>query len=228
MTDIHGDFDGMKKLLEYAVFDPKSDQLVFGGDLINRGNHSGPVLKEVRRMQLEYPDNIHVVIGNHEEMMISHYQGTSNMWLEHGGKEALKSISKTLKNESELQAHIDWVTALPLVFEDDEFIYTHAGIDPYEAISFQSREILWMSEKDFYSFSKESILNQTKGKPVIHGHTPCEFIYFDGVRMNCDLGSNTYAILEERAIGLVDLTNMIYYVYKQSNKKLDKRKVSIF
>lgn len=46
--------------------------------------------------------------------------------------------------------------------------------------------------------------------------------------MNCDLGASTYAVIEERALGLVDLTNGCYYVYKVCTGRIVERKISVF
>nr|WP_150960509.1 metallophosphoesterase family protein [Aneurinibacillus sp. XH2] len=228
ITDIHGEYNGMMKLLEYAKFDPSSDQLVVGGDMVSRGKDSGPVLKEVRKLALRYPEHVVALTGNHEEMMNWYYRGKTDMWLAHAGKDTFPSFRKTFTKEGELQEHVEWSASLPLLFEDHQFVYTHAGIVPYTPLEEQDREILWMSESDFYSYPKESILSRTEGRPVIHGHTPCEFIYSDGARMNCDLGASTYAVIEERALGLVDLTNSCYYVYKVWTGRIVQRKISVF
>ncbi|MEK3791358.1 hypothetical protein MKX42_06445 [Paenibacillus sp. FSL R7-0204] len=63
------------------------------------------------------------------------------------------------------------------------------------------------------------------GRPVIHGLTPVERIYGDGARMNCDLGSNTYPILEERSLGLVNLTEMTCHVCRQADQRLETRRI---
>jgi serine/threonine protein phosphatase 1 len=55
MTDIHGEYTGMQKLLDYACYIPDADQLVIGGDMVSLGKDSGPVLKEVRRLALKFP-----------------------------------------------------------------------------------------------------------------------------------------------------------------------------
>lgn len=127
-----------------------------------------------------------------------------------------------------MDEYIEWICNLPLVYEDDMFVYTHAGLNPFEPIDKQSREILWMSEFDFYIISKDSLFNLTKSKPVVHGHTPVERIYYDGIRLNCDLGSNTHVIEEECGLGLVNLTEMTYLVYRQSQKKIEKREIIRF
>ncbi|MED1850066.1 metallophosphoesterase family protein [Brevibacillus agri] len=227
ITDIHGDYQGFRLLLKHAELDLAKDQLVIGGDMINRGKESGEVIKSIKLLCEQYPNNVHAIIGNHEEMMGWYYQRADNLWLRHGGREAIKDFEKTF-SKAQREEHIGWACGLPLVFEDDEYVYTHSGLNPYEPLDKQNREILWMSESDFYSISKENLLTLTQNRPIIHGHTPVERIYFDGVRMNCDMGSNTYCVEEERGLGLVNLSEMVYFVYKQAQKKIEMRKISHF
>ena len=52
MTDIHGEYDGMMRLLERARFEPGADRLVVGGDIVSRGPDSGRALQAVRRLTL--------------------------------------------------------------------------------------------------------------------------------------------------------------------------------
>lgn len=226
ITDIHGDCKGFMLLLKHVGVDISKDQLVIGGDMINRGNDSAGVVKLIKSLADNHSGNVHVLIGNHEEMMKAYYEKSDRLWLSHGGSETIEGFKRTFPDESELKAHIKWLASLPLFFEDDEFVYTHAGLNPYEPLEKQSRDILWMSESEFYSISKDSLLTYTQSKPIVHGHTPVERIYFDGVRLNCDLGSNTYFIEEERGLALVNLTDMIYWVYKPSMKKIEKRKIA--
>jgi len=226
MTDIHGEYNGLELLLKHAEIDLNRDQLVFGGDYINRGRDSGKVLRRVKGIVDAYPNNVVALVGNHEEMMREYYRNQDKLWLSHGGKDTIRDFEKTFPHEKERNEHIEWAYNLLLVFEDDEFVYTHAGLNPYEPLDKQGREILWMSEYDFYSISKESLFDLTKSKPVVHGHTPVERMYYDGVRLNCDMGSNTYIIEEQRGLALVNLTEMTYLVYRQSQKKIEKRKIA--
>lgn len=225
MTDIHGEFHGMMKLLRHIQFNPMNDHLVFGGDMIDRGDESGWVVKQIKEWCDQYPDNVKAVVGNHEEMALWYCQSRSGMWLKHGGYGAIESFNQVFHSQKEIDKHLQWFESLPLYVEDESFVYTHAGLSPYERLDQQNREVLWMEEGEFYSYNKQDLLAVTKGKPIIHGHTSCEYIIFDGVRMNCDLGSHSYPIIEERGLGLVDLTNMEYYVYKSHYKKVEKRKI---
>lgn len=228
MTDIHGEYDGMMKLLEHARFDPAADRLVIGGDMVSRGPDSGAVLRELRRLALEYPGQVTVLAGNHEEMMTAYVRGQSELWLRHAGRHTVPKLSKTFGAAEELQIHLDWAASLPLLHEDDEYVYTHAGLVPSASLQDQDREILWMTESDFYAYSRQQVLNCTGGRTVVHGHTPCEYIYSDGARVNCDLGAHSYSVAEEQALALVDLTGRQYDVYKLYSRRIMTRKIGYF
>lgn len=225
ITDIHGDYDGMIKLFHQAKVNPKEDQLIIGGDMIDRGKDSGKVVKHLKYWCDQYPDNVKAVIGNHEKMCGWYLNSYSRMWLNHGGYGSIDSFNNTFSEVTVLDAHLLWLQELPIYVEDDEFIYTHAGIDPYVPMTEQEHEVIWMQELEFYSFPKETVLNATGGKPIIHGHTACEYALFDGARLNGDLGSETYPIVEERGLGLFNLTDWTYWTYKSHTQKIEKRKI---
>lgn len=165
ITDLHGECKGFELLLRHAEIDFAVDQLVFGGDMINRGKESGKVIKKIKELVDEHPQNVFALIGNHEEMMRDYFRNGDKLWLSHGGRDTIRDLEKTFPNEAERYEHIEWACNLPLVFEDDEYVYTHAGLNPYEPINKQSREILWMSEMDFYSISKDSLFSLSQNKP---------------------------------------------------------------
>ncbi|AIQ54742.1 metallophosphoesterase family protein [Paenibacillus sp. FSL R7-0331] len=225
ITDIHGDLEGLNLLLDKAEVVPDRDQLVFGGDMINRGKDSAGVVRRIKQLTEQYPHNVHAVMGNHEEMMADYLVRGDKLWLSHGGHETLKSFAAAFPDEAVRQEQMVWACSLPLYYENDRYIFTHAGLNPAQPLDKQERDILWMNEYDFYHQPGGELLALTGGKPVIHGHTPVERIYWDGVRMNCDLGSNTYSVLDERSLGLVNLTEMTYLVYKQTGKKLEERRI---
>lgn len=225
ITDIHGDLQGFELLLRHVGIDFAKDRLVIGGDMINRGKDGAGVVKAVKALADRYPSHVQVLIGNHEEMMGDYFRRGDRTWFQHGGEETPRIFRRTFPDEAACRRHMEWAYSLPLVAEDDEFVYTHAGLNPCRPLHEQERDILWMSEEEFYAWPREALLRLTGGRPIIHGHTPVERIYFDGVRMNCDLGSNTYSVVEERGLGLVNLTEMVYYVYKPAQNRIEKRNI---
>ena len=60
--DVQGCFDELMLLLDKINFDPTNDELIFAGDLINRG----PKSLEVLEFCLENKMSIEVVLGNHD------------------------------------------------------------------------------------------------------------------------------------------------------------------
>ncbi|MDO3408441.1 metallophosphoesterase [Saccharibacillus sp. CPCC 101409] len=226
ITDIHGEYRGLIALLAEMDYDPFTDRLTVGGDLIDRGPDSALVVRYLRTLQSMHPERVSVLTGNHEEMLSWYRSDRSKMWLIHGGEEARRSFERTFEDEAESRENLDWLRSLPMVIEDDEFVYTHAGFVPDTPLHAQSRDILWMPESEFYAYPGERILEATGGRPVVHGHTPCEFICFDGARLNCDLGSHTYAIEESRCLALVDLTGGEYAVYGCAGGQIARRRLS--
>ncbi|MEK4513982.1 metallophosphoesterase [Paenibacillus sp. FSL H8-0122] len=225
ITDIHGDKTGLELLLRQSGMNWAQDQLVIGGDMINRGKDSAGVLVYLKQLTERHPGQVHALIGNHEEMMGDYIKSGDKLWLSHGGRETLASLKQAYPDPEQRQELMEWAYSLPLYFEDDEYVYTHAGLYTEQPLEEQSREILWMTEYEFYRQPREALLALTNGRPVIHGHTPVERIYGDGVRMNCDLGSNTYPILEERSLGLVNLTEKTCHVYRQADQRLVTRRI---
>lgn len=221
MSDIHGSYDEMMKLLEYAQFDPVHDQLVVVGDMINRGPDSGKVLKELKKLEENY-ENVRVTVGNHEEMMLWYLAGKHDMWVHFGGKEATDSINEAFCEEGAGKA-VQWVHHLPLIVEDELFVYAHAGFQaPYRKAK-QDRNHLWLQRKEFYAIEKDTLLSETKGKPIVHGHTPRSTVIFDGARLGIDLGAQ---VTSSPKLALVELEESLVYVYDFGTEKIQLSKIT--
>lgn len=90
VSDIHGCINTLIRLLNRA---PKGAQLVFNGDLIDRGPNSRAVVE----LAMEYA--IPTVCGNHEDLALAFYNRKahcardyeSGIWLHNGGYEALRN-----------------------------------------------------------------------------------------------------------------------------------------
>lgn len=71
MSDIHGDYDAMMDTLSLVDLDSdKEIKLILLGDYIDRGKDSFGVLNYVKQLEENYPEQIVVLIGNHEEMFM--------------------------------------------------------------------------------------------------------------------------------------------------------------
>ena len=61
MSDIHGCFTAFQKMLEKIGFS-KSDRLIIAGDIIDRGPENLEMLKWMEKK----PENVEILMGNHE------------------------------------------------------------------------------------------------------------------------------------------------------------------
>lgn len=168
--DIHGCYNELKKLMENLIseeiYNPETDRLIFLGDYIDRGDNPRKVVKYVRDLQEKYSDVI-CLMGNHEDMMIQYYSGNLDSgWTWNGNQPTLKSYEGY---DKDFVNDLAWMRKLPLYFEDDNFIYVHAGIDKSKSMKKQDRDtLLWIRENFIYNVHEYK-------KTVIFGHTPKTF-----------------------------------------------------
>ncbi|MBB4861194.1 serine/threonine protein phosphatase 1 [Pseudomonas nitritireducens] len=83
VTDVHGCFSLLEKLLASANFDPAVDRLFSGGDLVDRGPESIRVLEWLAKPFL------HSVRGNHEQLVLEAAEDgpdRTGVHYKHGGK----------------------------------------------------------------------------------------------------------------------------------------------
>lgn len=227
ISDIHGDYLGLMRLFRKAQVQLGIDQIVFGGDYINRGTDSGEVLRFIKGLKDKYPDTTVVLKGNHEEMVENYRNGNSRMWLSFGGHSVMEELSNLYPMEEELDSLLEWVENLPLYHMDEDFFYVHAGISPFmELDELDSSATLWMEKEELDGYSSTQLLEATGGRCIVHGHTPSEKVEYDGVKIGADLGSNTLEDEYKRALALVDLTNGKYYRYRQKSERITEFRIS--
>lgn len=131
--DVHGN---LKCLLELVNKIPKNSNLIFVGDLIDRGEDSAGVIDFVKK------GGHSCVLGNHEDMMLEDfpliikacYEKTlnfnllfSSIWMANGGFETIKSYGIELNPQKEykksdffkIEEDFNWIKSLPLYIELD-------------------------------------------------------------------------------------------------------------
>ena len=163
--DIHGCLHELEDLLEAIDRDAASSDLethlVFLGDLVDRGPNSKDVIGLLRTGPLP-ADVAHFIMGNHEEVMIACYDGTTDpsAWLKYGGLETLESYG--LKRRQILSpsfdvtaamrkavpaAHIDFLKSFHDLVRLGDTLFVHAGIRPGVVPDRQwSRDLRWIRE----------------------------------------------------------------------------------
>lgn len=188
ISDIHGCYDELVKLLKKAKYAPSVDQLILLGDYCDRGLKSKEVIEQVERLVEQ--GNVIALRGNHDQMFIDAMESNDNaVWIENGGLGTLKSYVgrdwfKQGFNYAEYnkakafiklhyQHHIDFLSSLPLYAEDDRHIFVHAGIDPDHSGDFRlqpAKSFLWGSEE---FLDRANLSNKT----VVFGHIPTKRLH---------------------------------------------------
>ena len=208
--DVHGEY---KALLNLIAKTPEESQLIFVGDLIDRGTQSAHVVRFVREYRLL------CVRGNHEEMMIE-YGGDfidsiendeeieqTNPWLEHGGVETLLSYGLVSMRGKKLVPHpfikeflfqfksdIEWMKKLPIYLE---LLYALHKSGKLVVVSHSSIASVWHLRHDLESeeLFRENVL-WSRVKPSVDvdifnvfGHTPQKYsVEIEDHYVNVDTG----------------------------------------
>lgn len=212
--DIHGEYDTLLALIKKF---PLEHELIFVGDLIDRGPKSKEVIAYIK-------NNAHCscVLGNHEEMMIEYgdllikaffnnqeeVPFLCSRWTKNGGKETLLSYdlahivnNKLLIKYNETAIYefiedINWLKSLPLYLQ----LNALKGNKPI-VITHASASRVWHlhdEEEEQKTFQESALWNRMEPKsntPIfnIYGHTPVEEINLNKHFLNIDTGC-TYGL----------------------------------
>ena len=178
--DIHGQFHALDSLLGKIEKQETTQPVVCVGDYVDRGEHSAHVLTWVKHLTDLYPDLFVCLKGNHEEMLLKFLDDPAqngDRWLRYGGLQTLSSfgIGRTAEeshisvrdklSEKMGQGMIDWLRALPLIWQSGNVVVCHAGADPSVPIGEQSQRTLLWGHPDFGKVPRSD------GVWVVHGHT---------------------------------------------------------
>src|SRR5690606_4590823 len=116
ISDIHGCYYTLRRLLAKCP----DEEIVFCGDLVDRGPHSNRVVEFAMK------HSIPTVCGNHEDLMLAHlgladgYQ--DGVWLMNGGGETLDSFGLSVPRDV-----IGWVSRLPVFIQYGDLLVSHTG-----------------------------------------------------------------------------------------------------
>jgi serine/threonine protein phosphatase 1 len=197
--DIHGCLDKVLRLLDVLNYDPAEDRLMFLGDYIDRGPDSKGVLDLLLRLQHENPDNI-FLMGNHEDNFLTYVQACidgeqGNYWLSEpffagGGVTTLQSYAPNLRQptpprlvEEIPPEHIQFLSQLPLYWQDDTYLLVHAGVRPGIPLERQYANDLLRIRKPFL-FTPHGL-----DTCVVFGHTPFRDVWWAADKIGIDTGA---------------------------------------
>ena len=187
MSDIHGCYNQLVQALNH--WDSEKEHLIIVGDLIDRGPDSLKVVRELMKLREDFPENVTVLKGNHEEMLLAWLKDTPRDLLENyyntSHEETFKSFMGTerYRKSSRKQRPLDllynnkeelnFMNSLPLFIEKENIIFVHAGIDlNAEDWREKTENMLWVRNEFIYA-------KKSPEKRVFFGHTPTSFIHND-------------------------------------------------
>ncbi|WP_088810519.1 MULTISPECIES: metallophosphoesterase [Listeria] len=184
--DVHGEIGLLEKILEN--WNREEERLLFVGDLIDRGENPGAVLRLVKQLSEEH--DVIVLTGNHEKMLLDWLKEPAEKmayYISQGGMETIQSLlrenieekitpdelSKRVMEESgEL---IAFIQDLPLYHEEKQYVFVHAGVD------LTIPDWHKTAEKQFYWIREPFLFGENRtGKVFIFGHTPVQNLHSDG------------------------------------------------
>ena len=160
------------------------DKIVFVGDYIDRGDNSKGVIDYIMQLQTEHGDKVVALKGNHEDMCLhAHEKYEHNdsrfgdAFYYNGGSDTITSFGGKIPEE-----YLEWMLSLPVMHEDDNCYYVHAGFEPcVEPEDQDDYQMLWIREEFLSSMDEWD-------KRIVHGHTPRQHACIDNTRISIDTG----------------------------------------
>lgn len=194
IPDIHGQLTELQLILDRILplrnSDGVKDTIIFLGDYIDRGYDSPLVLDKLIELKKQYEDQIVFLIGNHEMMFLEAMIPFPNkhlFWMNNGGDITLSAYldraNYHLDNPYELprsriadyipKEHIEFIMSLKHYHETDDFIFAHAGLDPFTPLEEQDKAVFYW-DRSLYNNIKNVFRNVYAGKTwekcIITGH----------------------------------------------------------
>lgn len=208
--DIHGRLDLLDGLLGQIARDEAArggpaGELIFLGDLIDRGPESAQVIDRLIALKAERP-GVRVLLGNHEEVFLGALAGDAKalrLFNRIGGEETILSygISQEAYAQADYEelhrlltaavpaAHHAFLYACEDMVVAGDYVFVHAGIRPGVPLAEQRpADLRWI--RDAFLRTRASF-----EKRVVHGHTISEEIVELPHRIGVDTGAYRSGLL---------------------------------
>lgn len=202
--DIHGCLELLDDLIAQIEADDRArggaqTQLVFLGDLVDRGPDSAGVVERLMALA-DARGNVRFILGNHEEIFLRALDGdmeSLRLFVRIGGRETILSYGVVERdyertNYDELlalmqahvpQQHIDFLQSFEDRIEIGDYVFVHAGLRPGVAIEEQRRSDMRWIRTSFLDSGHEF------GKLVVHGHSISKDVVVRPNRIGIDTGA---------------------------------------
>jgi serine/threonine protein phosphatase 1 len=211
VSDIHGCYHLLRELVEKLIrFDPETDRMTFLGDYIDLSPHSMKVVLYLQALKEKYPDNIVLLLGNHEDMAYEflkqsrHDSFTSNaytkLWLQNGGQATLNSFGSVKVAQRVL---IPFIESLQPYLETNTHIFVHGGVprNAKKLIDVPVYDLIWDRNHEYGG-----------PKTLIVGHSPHPRVKKSGSIVCIDTGAYWYGKLSAYDV----LNDVVYEVNKKT------------
>lgn len=165
--DVQGCFDSLMALFDEISFNELNDELIFAGDVINRGPKSLETLRFISRVK-----NCSVVLGNHDLHLLAIDAGYRSI-------EDCDSMQDILQ-AADRQTLIDYLYHCQFAKLDgkNNIIVVHAGIPPKMNLSTFKKQVENLNET--LGKNPEMILNNMKKNEFAYAVTSIRFCKQDG------------------------------------------------
>lgn len=218
--DIHGHLDLLDGLLAQIHADEQArggprGELIFLGDLINRGPQSAQVIDRLIALKALRPKT-RFLFGNHEELFLTALDGNREairFFDRVGGAETLLSYGVTRQtydaaDYAELTAmlqaavppaHKRFLESFEDMIVEGDYVFVHAGVRPGVPLKKQRLSDLRWIREEFLGETGKGVHPVIPGMVIVHGHTIFDkVIEFPG-RIGLDTGAYRSGILSAMA-----------------------------
>ncbi len=125
ISDIHGCYEAMIETLNLVDLDANEEnKLILLGDYVDRGEDSSKVLYHIKELEDQYPKQVVVLLGNHEEMFFDFLDNP---------RDAVRWISSD-----------EYYITIKSFFTDEQFSYIESNpyhLKVYDMLEFIAQEI---------------------------------------------------------------------------------------
>lgn len=184
--DIHGRFDLLEGLIERIDRDDRdrsgpNGELIFLGDLVDRGPQSARVVERLMALAQERPGT-RFLAGNHEEVFLQALSGdlkALRFFTRIGGRETILSYGISPADYASADydelarmfaaavpsAHREFLESFEDMIVEGDYAFVHAGVRPGVTLDEQRQSDLRWIREDFLS------ARMPFEKVIVHGHT---------------------------------------------------------
>jgi|APMI01.1.fsa_nt_gi serine/threonine protein phosphatase 1 len=208
--DIHGCDLLLDQLLQRIDADnaargPATSQLIFLGDLVDRGPASAQVVERLIALREQRPDT-RFLLGNHEEIFLRAIENDARilpLFCRIGGRETGLSYGipedvynaagyaelAALLREAVPEHHIAFLKSFEDMIVIGDYAFVHAGVRPGRALDHQRTSDLRWIRDEFLDFRGQF------DKLIVHGHTITSDVESLPNRIGLDTGAYASGIL---------------------------------